>query len=191
MCSLARDHPLAICCVNTGNPWGCWTATAPTAAPRRPSGATHFYAGALSRATGPTWTATRCRRLTPNGCRFARRLRGRRHRSETRENRGSCGDTDKPRVAPWAQAVVPQETGFSCVAADVPSAAQPPRPDTRSGRRRAPGLALSSPLSHLEKSCEQALDRFDARHCLARDGVQNSRRARRGFCGMRCEARAF
>jgi adenosylcobinamide-phosphate synthase len=54
-------------------------------------------------------------------------LRGRRHRSETCENRGSRGDADKPRVAPWAQEVAPCETGFSRVAADVPSAAQAPR----------------------------------------------------------------
>ena len=53
-----------------------------------------------------------------------RSLRGRRHRSEICENRGSLGDTEKPRAGPWAQEVVPGETGFSQVAADIPSAAQ-------------------------------------------------------------------
>ena len=66
-----------------------------------------------------------------------RRLRVRRHRSETHENRGSCGDTDKPRVGPWAHSVVPQETGFSRVAADAPSAAQPPDHPGQRGKRLA------------------------------------------------------
>ena len=56
-----------------------------------------------------------------------RRLRGKRRRSETGENRGSRGDAEKPRVGPWAQEVVLRETGFSPVAADAPSAPQPPR----------------------------------------------------------------
>ena len=55
-----------------------------------------------------------------------RSLRGRRHRSETCENRGSRGAIDKPRVGPWAQEVVPRETGLSRVAADAPSVAQTP-----------------------------------------------------------------
>jgi hypothetical protein len=46
-----------------------------------------------------------------------RSLRGRRHRSETREHRESCGATDKPRVGPRAQKVVQQETGLSSAAA--------------------------------------------------------------------------
>ncbi len=41
-----------------------------------------------------------------------------RRRSETCENRGQCGSTDKPRAAPWAQEVIPKWTGFSRVAAD-------------------------------------------------------------------------
>ncbi len=56
-----------------------------------------------------------------------RSVRGRRHRSETSENRGSLGSTDKPRVAPWAPEVIPGETGLSGVAADAPSAAHVPR----------------------------------------------------------------
>ncbi|MES2612834.1 MAG: nucleotidyltransferase family protein [Pseudomonadota bacterium] len=56
------------------------------------------------------------------------RLRDRTHRSEAFENRGSLGATDKPRAGPWAQEVVPDETGLPSVAADAPSAAQPPSP---------------------------------------------------------------
>ena len=51
---------------------------------------------------------------------------GRRHRSETCKNRGSRGATDKPSVGPWAQEVVPRETGLLRVAADAPSAARTP-----------------------------------------------------------------
>ncbi len=54
-----------------------------------------------------------------------RSLRGRRRRSvleerrsQTCENRGQFGSTDKPRVAPWAQEVIPKWTGSSRVAAD-------------------------------------------------------------------------
>ena len=54
------------------------------------------------------------------------RLCGRRHRRETGETLGPRGDTEKPRVGPWAQEGVPRETGFSRVAADAPFAAQPP-----------------------------------------------------------------
>jgi hypothetical protein len=35
------------------------------------------------------------------------------------ENRGQFGSTDKPRVVPWAQSVIPKWTGFSRIAAAV------------------------------------------------------------------------
>ena len=33
------------------------------------------------------------------------------------ESRGQFGSTDKPRVVPWAQSVIPKWTGFSRIAA--------------------------------------------------------------------------
>lgn len=60
--------------------------------------------------------------------RAARSVRGRRHRSETPENRGSLGSADKPRVDPWAPEVLPGETGLSGVAADAPSVVHAPWP---------------------------------------------------------------
>ena len=53
------------------------------------------------------------------------RLRGRRHQSESCEKQGLRGHTEKPKVVPWTQAVVPRVTVFSRVVAGVPSAAQP------------------------------------------------------------------
>jgi hypothetical protein len=63
--------------------------------------------------------------------RAARSLRGRRRRSETCEKRGQRGNTEKPIAELWAQEVVPRWAVFSHVAADVPSAAQTPRPPAR------------------------------------------------------------
>jgi hypothetical protein len=88
-----------------------------------------------------------------------RRLRGRRHRRETCENRGSRGGTEKPRVGAWAQEAVPRETGFLRVAADVPSAAQAPGPfyriaHPRHGRAMAVFCASQSISSRGACTCE-------------------------------------
>ena len=95
-----------------------------------------------------TWRASRPSTGASSGCGPTGRrgragvagpgsLRGGRHRSETCENRGSRGATEKPRVSPWAQEVVPHETGLSRVAADAPSAAQTPRVGSLSPEARA------------------------------------------------------
>ena len=47
----------------------------------------------------------------------SRSLRGRSRQSETCEKRVRFGSADKPRVVPWAQAVMPNWTVFSRVAA--------------------------------------------------------------------------
>jgi hypothetical protein len=103
----------------------------------RPAAPPNVWATHPLRWTAKGWQnfARKPERETP------RRLRGRRHRSETSENRGSRGDTEKPRAGPWAQEVVPCETGFSRVAADAPSAARPPTcQEGRARGTRAPPL---------------------------------------------------
>ncbi len=78
-----------------------------------------------------------------SGGKKARSVRGRRHRSETSENRGSLGSTDKPRVDPWAPEVIPGETGLSGVAADAPSAAHAPRTINTELASPGPGIVAA------------------------------------------------
>ncbi len=122
-------------------PWLSWplprevhaTGTIWRAQPGKGGLATRAASLCLQRAALQKSRAQRTQLARPNpgqpskGRPAARSLRGRRHRSETGENRGSRGATDKPRVVPWAQGVVLHETGLSPVAADAPSAAQAPR----------------------------------------------------------------